>query len=148
MTSRNDRARMSDAERAGLTGRLLGNILARMGNDDPAEEADDKGEESDWYPYDDPSFDNASFEDEEAYLAAEELGLATTAWTAARGSVWGFRAPLPCPPTPGRAVGAAALDARRPYANAGMTSLPKSAMDSSTIAWGIRPMWNLPAKWS
>ena len=90
MTSRNERARMSDNERTGLTGAFLGNILARMGNDDdPTEEADDKAEEadanaeesearseeSDWYPYDDPAFDNTSFEDEEAYLAAEELGL-------------------------------------------------------------------------
>ena len=82
MTSRNNRMRMSNAERTGLTGAFLGNILARMGNDDePAEESDDKAEEananaeeSDWYPYDDPAFDNASFEDEEAYLAAEELG--------------------------------------------------------------------------
>lgn len=83
MTSRNDRMRMSDAERTGLTGAFLGNILARMGNDndEPAEESDAKAEdananaeESDWYPYDDPAFDNASFEDEEAYLAAEELG--------------------------------------------------------------------------
>ncbi len=89
MTSRNDRMRMSDAERTGLTGAFLGNILARMGDDDESaedadaktEEADAKtedasanAEESDWYPYDDPAFDNASFEDEEAYLAAEELG--------------------------------------------------------------------------
>ena len=82
MTSPNDRARLSDNERAGLTGAFLGNILARMGNadDESAEESDAKTEEanansgeSDWYPYD-PAFDNASFEDEEAYLAAEELG--------------------------------------------------------------------------
>ena len=52
-------------------------VLARMGDDESAEEADAKTEEadansgeSDWYPYDDPAFDNASFEDEEAYLAA------------------------------------------------------------------------------
>ena len=81
MTSRNDRARLSDNERTGLTGAFLGNILARTGDDEPDEDADAKTEEadansgeSDWYPYDDPSFDNASFEDEEAYLAAEELG--------------------------------------------------------------------------
>lgn len=82
MTSRNDRARLSDNERTGLTGAFLGNILARTGDDDePDENADAKTEESDansgesdWYPYDDPSFDNASFEDEEAYLAGEELG--------------------------------------------------------------------------
>lgn len=82
MTSPNDRARLSDNERTGLTGAFLGNILARTGGDDAsAEEADVKTEEanansgeSDWYPYDDPAFDNASFEDEEAYLAAEELG--------------------------------------------------------------------------
>lgn len=82
MTSPNDRARLSDNERTGLTGAFLGNILARTGDDDAsAEESDAKTEEanansgeSDWYPYDDPAFDNASFEDEEAYLAAEELG--------------------------------------------------------------------------
>ena len=82
MTSPNDRARLSDNERTGLTGAFLGNILARTGDDDAsAEEADAKTEEadansgeSDWYPYDDPAFNNASFEDEEAYLAAEELG--------------------------------------------------------------------------
>ena len=83
MTSRNDRARLSDNERTGLTGAFLGNILARTGDDDePNEDADAKTEESDansgesdWYPYDDSAFDNASFEDEEAYLAGEEIGL-------------------------------------------------------------------------
>lgn len=98
MTSRNDRMRMSDAERTGLTGAFLGNILARMGNDDePAEEADAKteesdanAEESDWYPYDDPSFDNASFEDEEAYLASEELGLGDDGMDGGEGFGLGF----------------------------------------------------------
>ena len=98
MTSRNDRMRMSDAERAGLTGAFLGNILARIGNDDePAEESADKAEEananaeeSDWYPYDDPSFDNASFEDEEAYLAAEELGLGDDGMDGGEGFGLGF----------------------------------------------------------
>ena len=100
MTSRNDRARLSDNERTGLTGAFLGNILARTGDDDePNEDADAKTEESDansgesdWYPYDDPAFDNASFEDEEACLAAEELGLGDDGgMEGARGSVWGFR---------------------------------------------------------
>ncbi len=65
-----------DRDRIGLTGAFLGNILARVGDGDAlAEEENADPEKADWYPYDDPAFDNASFEDEEAYLAGEELGL-------------------------------------------------------------------------
>ena len=78
MTTSNDRAR--------LTGAFLGNILARVGNDDASAEAapeeeprseeaagESRSAEADWYPYDDPSSEDGSFEDEDARLDEEEL---------------------------------------------------------------------------
>lgn len=76
---------MSSNDRTRLTGAFLGNILARMGNDDaPAEDApeeeprnetpgeESRSEEADWYPYDDSSLNGDSLEDEDARLAEEE----------------------------------------------------------------------------
>ena len=78
MTTSNDRAR--------LTGAFLGNILARVGNDDASAEAapeeeprnkeaagESQSAETDWYPYDGPSLEDGSFEDEEARLEEEEF---------------------------------------------------------------------------